>query len=208
MPARQGEETFVDNVELGAPALALAGTSPHRLLYATPDLAEPIHISGFVRVSIRLAASKPAANLSVYLVQLPWTGTNINTTNLITRGWADPQDLLRFQQSLLAGDLFRDPHTVRLLTERRNRLRNAPVLQYGLGTMFFRVGRVAAPGRDPVTLVGHSGATGTWLFHSPELDLHLAGTIDQARGQSMPFRIMTRMLHACFGAPGWVAARR
>jgi len=43
-------------------------------------------------VSIRLAATKPAANLSVYLVQLPWTGTTINTTNLITRGWADPQN--------------------------------------------------------------------------------------------------------------------
>lgn len=91
-PARQGVETLVDNVEFAAPALALAATSPHRLLYATPDLAEPLHISGFARVSIRLAASKPAANLSVYLVQLPWTGTTINTTNLITRGWADPQN--------------------------------------------------------------------------------------------------------------------
>jgi X-Pro dipeptidyl-peptidase len=91
-PDRQGVETLVDNVDLAAPALALAGTSPHRLLYATPELAEAVHISGFVRVSIRLAASKPAANLSVYLVQLPWTGTTINTTNLITRGWADPQN--------------------------------------------------------------------------------------------------------------------
>jgi D-alanyl-D-alanine carboxypeptidase len=105
-------------------------------------------------------------------------------------------DLLRFQRCLLASHLFRDPHTVGLLTERRNRLRNAPVLKYGLGTMFFRVQRLAAPGRHPVTLVGHSGATGTWLFHCPELDLHLAGTIDQARGQAAPFRIMTRMLRA------------
>ncbi len=91
-PASQGVETLVDNVELAAPTLAAADTSPHRLLYATPELAEPIHISGFVRVSIRLAASKAAANLSVYLVQLPWTGTTIDTTNLITRGWADPQN--------------------------------------------------------------------------------------------------------------------
>ena len=90
--ARQGAETLVDNVEIGAPALATAATSQHRLLYATPELAEPLHISGFSRVTIRLAASKPAANLSVYLVQLPWTGTAINTTNLITRGWADPQN--------------------------------------------------------------------------------------------------------------------
>lgn len=97
-PARQGAERLVDNVELPAPALALAGTSPHRLLYATPELSEPVHISGFVRVSIRLAASKPAANLSVYLVQLPWIGATINTTNLITRGWADPQNAASLKQ--------------------------------------------------------------------------------------------------------------
>lgn len=33
-----------------------------------------------------------AANLSVYLVQLPWTGAQIGAGNLITRGWADPQN--------------------------------------------------------------------------------------------------------------------
>ena len=41
---------------------------------------------------MRLASSKPAANLSVWLVQLPWTEGPIGTANLITRGWADPQN--------------------------------------------------------------------------------------------------------------------
>src|SRR4030095_1776489 len=31
-------------------------------------------------------------NLSVWLVQLPWTDGRIGTANLITRGWADPQN--------------------------------------------------------------------------------------------------------------------
>lgn len=105
-------------------------------------------------------------------------------------------DLLTFQQHLLAGRLFDNPATADVLIERRNRLRNAPVLGYGLGTMYFNVGRLAAPGRQPVTLVGHSGATGTWLFFCPELDVHVAGTIDQAKGQSAPFRIMAKMLSA------------
>jgi X-Pro dipeptidyl-peptidase len=39
-----------------------------------------------------LASNKPAANLSVYLVQLPWREGPISTSNLITRGWADPQN--------------------------------------------------------------------------------------------------------------------
>ena len=41
-----------------------------------------------------MASSKPAANLSVWLVSLPWSealNTKI-TDNIITRGWADPQN--------------------------------------------------------------------------------------------------------------------
>ncbi|ACZ83875.1 serine hydrolase domain-containing protein [Streptosporangium roseum] len=103
-------------------------------------------------------------------------------------------DLLAFQRALLDGELFGDARSLELLTERRNRLRNIPVLRYGLGTMFFKVSRLMSPGRRPVTLVGHSGATGTWLFHCPELDLHLVGTVDQTKGQAVPFRFMARCL--------------
>ena len=88
----QGRETLVDNVELAGAALAAAESSKHRLLYATAALTNPVHVSGTARVSIRLASSKPAANLSVWLVQLPWTDGPISPANLITRGWADPQN--------------------------------------------------------------------------------------------------------------------
>jgi X-Pro dipeptidyl-peptidase len=85
-------EKVVDDVQFGGPALATSERSPNRLLYATPELAAPVHISGFAKVTIRMASSKPAANLSVWLVQLPWADGPIGTTNLITRGWADPQN--------------------------------------------------------------------------------------------------------------------
>jgi len=88
----QATERLVDNVELGGPALAAAEASPHRLLYATPELAAPLHISGVPRVSVRLASSKAAANLSIWLVVLPWTDGPIGPANVITRGWADPQN--------------------------------------------------------------------------------------------------------------------
>ncbi|WP_341715801.1 serine hydrolase domain-containing protein [Micromonospora sp. FIMYZ51] len=103
-------------------------------------------------------------------------------------------DLLAFERALLAGEPFADPNTRHLLTERRNRLRNAPVLRYGLGTMFFKVNRLMSPLPKPVTLVGHSGSTGTWLFTCPELDLHLAGTVDQTEARGLPFRIMATCL--------------
>ena len=88
----QGRETLTDNVEVAGPVLALAESSPHRLLYATPELTAPVHISGIPRINVRLASSKPAANLSVWMVILPWTEGPIGTRNLITRGWADPQN--------------------------------------------------------------------------------------------------------------------
>ena len=110
-------------------------------------------------------------------------------------------DLLTFQQALLSGRLFDRPATTALLTERANLLRNMIPNRYGLGTWIFRVNRLIGPGRRPVTLVGHAGVTGTWLFHCPELDVHLAGTIDQATfsARSAPFRLMARILRAWDG---------
>ncbi|MEQ8764665.1 MAG: Xaa-Pro dipeptidyl-peptidase [Planctomycetota bacterium] len=89
---RQGEETLVDNVEEPGSDLAQAEASPHRLLYVTPALTSDLHLSGFAKIHLRLAASKPAANLSVWLVSLPWTRSRRITDNIITRGWADPQN--------------------------------------------------------------------------------------------------------------------
>jgi X-Pro dipeptidyl-peptidase len=90
-PARTAE-TLTDDVAFGAPDLAKATESPNRLIYALPELKNPVHLSGTPRITIRLASSAPAANLSVYLVQLPWADGAIGTQNLITRGWADPQN--------------------------------------------------------------------------------------------------------------------
>lgn len=108
--------------------------------------------------------------------------------------YSTTSDLLTFERALVAGEPFRDAETGHALTERQNRLRNAPVLRYGLGTMFFRVNRLVAPGTGPMTLVGHSGSTGTWLFTCPELDLHMTGTVDQTEARSLPFRIMAACL--------------
>lgn len=103
-------------------------------------------------------------------------------------------ELLAFERALVSGELFADPATSALLTERRNRLRNAPSLHYGLGTMGFGVSRINLPRSAPVTLVGHSGSTGTWLFSCPELGVVLAGTVDQTQAQVLPFQIMVRCL--------------
>jgi X-Pro dipeptidyl-peptidase len=95
-PGGQGTETLVDNFSFPGAVLARAEWTDHRLIYATPVLADPVHLSGTPSVAIRLAADRPAANLSVWLVALPYDddarGRRGTDTSLITRGWADPQN--------------------------------------------------------------------------------------------------------------------
>ncbi len=92
--ANQGTETLIDDHTFSGDSLAKAENSNHRLLYVTPELSENIHISGTAKVTIKLSSSKPAANLSIWLVSLPWyEGSDLKITdNIITRGWADPQN--------------------------------------------------------------------------------------------------------------------
>lgn len=90
----QGTETIIDNYSFSSESLAQAEITEHRLLFVTPELKEDVHISGTPTITIRAASSKPAVNLSVYLVSLPWNeGRRVKITdNIITRGWADLQN--------------------------------------------------------------------------------------------------------------------
>ncbi len=99
-PEDAGEETLLDDVLFTGAELAAAPESENRLLYATAPLADDVHLSGVATVRIRVAANKEAANLSVWLVSLPWSDstTSIND-NLITRGWADPQNTTSLRES-------------------------------------------------------------------------------------------------------------
>jgi X-Pro dipeptidyl-peptidase len=92
--ASKGEESLIDNYHFSSESLAKATSSDHRLLYVSAILKEDIHISGTPSISIKATSSKPAVNLSVYLVSLPWNNDwNAKITdNIITRGWADLQN--------------------------------------------------------------------------------------------------------------------
>lgn len=88
------KETLIDDYSFSGNSLAQAPDSKNRLLYTTPILKEDIHISGVAKITVKIASSKPAANLSVWLVSLPWNGDEKAkiTDNIITRGWADLQN--------------------------------------------------------------------------------------------------------------------
>ncbi|NNE33525.1 MAG: Xaa-Pro dipeptidyl-peptidase [Winogradskyella sp.] len=109
-PKSIASDAFTDNVEFSGSDLAKSKVPDHRLLYTTLPLTEDIHISGIAKVSISLSSSKPAANLSVWLVSLPWEeGQDVRiTNNIITRGWADPKNYksLTDEENLTPGQFY------------------------------------------------------------------------------------------------------
>ena len=92
---KSGTEKFTDDVAMSGSALASAAQSNNRLLYATPVLTDTVHVSGTARVTLRVASSKPAANLTVWLVMLPYDSARVGSQShvgSITHGWADIQN--------------------------------------------------------------------------------------------------------------------
>jgi len=113
-------------------------------------------------------------------------------------------DLLRFLPALVRGRIFRDPESWRRMQARWNRFRfptdrgalRQPgwPIQYGLGVMRFQLPRLFSPVRPMPQVVGHSGSTGTWLFHAPALDVYLVGGVSQITAGPLPYRLLPRIL--------------
>ena len=105
--AEQGVETLTDDVAIKGGELAAAEQSDNRLLFVTPELKNDLHLSGYSTLKIKMASDKPACNLSVWVVSLPWKNNpgSIND-NIITRGWADPQNggTIRGSDPLVPGE--------------------------------------------------------------------------------------------------------
>ncbi len=108
--ADQGIETVIDNYSFSGDSLAQAESTDHRLLYVTPTLKHPLHLSGTPKITVRVASDRPAVNLSIWVVSLPWNGRKDAriTDNIITRGWADPQNhqSLTSSEPLVPGEFY------------------------------------------------------------------------------------------------------
>jgi CubicO group peptidase (beta-lactamase class C family) len=69
-------------------------------------------------------------------------------------------------------------------------------LQYGYGTMYFKLPRFINMVMKVPPLWGHSGSTGSFLYYSDDLNLYIAGTINQVELRSKPFRLMLSVVKA------------
>ncbi|MPZ52095.1 MAG: serine hydrolase [Acidimicrobiia bacterium] len=100
-------------------------------------------------------------------------------------------DGLRFLRAFIGGELFPAGYLAEM-TSNWNRI-FAP-LEYGIGMMRFAPPRWYSPLTPTPAMIGHSGLSGTVLFHIPRLALFAFGTVNQFRNRSLPFRLLLRLM--------------
>jgi D-alanyl-D-alanine carboxypeptidase len=69
-------------------------------------------------------------------------------------------------------------------------------LQYGYGTMYFKLPWFMAKVIKMSPLWGYSGSTGSFLYYSEELNLYMAGSINQTESKRKPFILMIKVMRA------------
>jgi CubicO group peptidase (beta-lactamase class C family) len=102
-------------------------------------------------------------------------------------------DQVRFMRAIVNGQVFADPATWQRMQTRTNKI-YFPI-GYGLGLMRYAPARWMLPFFAIPPLIGHTGSTATWLFHSPDLGVILAGAFDVAQ-PPLPFRFLPHVLRA------------
>jgi X-Pro dipeptidyl-peptidase len=95
-PSAPQRESLVDDASMEPADLAVAAQSPHRLIYQSPALTAPVHVSGIPEVSLRMSFSAPAAIVTAMLIDYKAAGAPF----IITRGWADPQNRESLERTL------------------------------------------------------------------------------------------------------------
>ena len=136
-----------------------------------------------------------------------WFGDHAVEIPLMMRSiqgvYSTAADQVRLLRAFVRGELFDRPDTLTRMQQWRRfglpldaaalRGPNWPI-EYGFGLMRFAVPRWLPPFRPAPSVIGHTGSTGTWLFHCPARDLLLAGSVDQVTAGPLPFRTLPGLL--------------
>jgi D-alanyl-D-alanine carboxypeptidase len=98
-------------------------------------------------------------------------------------------DGMLFLDAFFGGTLFSRPTLMSLMSDWH---RIFYPFQYGAGVMRFQLPRLFTGLRRVPPFYGHSGASGTVMFRSPDWGLTIVGTVNQVQHRSLPFRIMVK----------------
>lgn len=109
-----------------------------------------------------------------------WAGGGLVSTS---------SDLIKFQHALFTGEII----SAETLKKMQKWTPETHGMEYGFGLRKIVLKKLF-PTLPDLTLVGHSGSTGSYLFYCPELDVYLAGTLNQSDEVKNSVILMAKVL--------------
>ena len=109
-----------------------------------------------------------------------WAGGGIVST---------ASDLIKFQYALFSGKIISE----KTLKTMQNWVPETRGMEYGFGLRKIEF-RKLFPLLPDLTIVGHSGSTGSFMFYCPKLDVYLAGTLNQTDEVKNSVKLMVKLL--------------
>ncbi|MFW9993894.1 MAG: serine hydrolase domain-containing protein [Candidatus Odinarchaeota archaeon] len=144
------------------------------------------------------ARSEPAESSIHPVAEIYYNDQVVSYNKPFETAWADggliatTKDCLTFLRALMAGKIIDKANTLPMM---HNWKGIGFPLQYGYGTMKIELPRYMTMFRKFSPLIGHLGLTGTFLVHSVDMDVYIAGTINQAISPSKPVRLLFKLLN-------------
>ncbi len=111
-------------------------------------------------------------------------------------------DLILFFENLLNNECFSNKDTLEIMMGSFQTFKFGVSLlspgwpiQYGVGIMRFKMPKFLSPFKEPVELIGHTGASGAWLFYEPKQKMIYVGTSNQVAAAALPFKLMPKIVN-------------
>ena len=103
------------------------------------------------------------------------------------------KDTTKFLKSFFSGEIISEAGRESLLA---NWLPIFPGIRYAAGVMSLGLPRFATRAKHSGRYLGHSGATGHFMFYDPIDKLTIVGTTNQLKPSTAPYRLMASVLRA------------
>jgi len=174
---RPGQSYYYTDTEyflLGLIIEQLTGQPLHEVLES--QILEPLQLS---QTSMYFR-SDPLEPYTGKMAELYADDMEISTFKSLSADWAGggllttTEDLLQFMEALNTGQLI-NRSTYEAMQQWVPETRG---MEYGYGLRKFRL-RGLFPLLPDLTLIGHSGSTGSYMYYCPELGVYLVGTFNQ-----------------------------
>ncbi|GAB4246312.1 MAG: serine hydrolase domain-containing protein [Ekhidna sp.] len=183
--------TDTEYVLLGMLIEEVSGMEFHDFL--TNNIFAPLKMN-HTYLNQRSEAIQPTATLA----EMYASEYEISTFRSLSADWAGGavvstgSDLITFQEALMNGKLV-SPQT---LNNMQQWTEESKGMTYGFGLR-----KISMNELDPTLpnwkLIGHSGLNGTFMYYCPDLDIYLAGTLNQLEASRDAVILMVKVLMEC-----------